>query len=87
MLDAYRNARTHEEKQHYIQLWGCPAELIETENNRREPDLAPLTREDELLLYKFHRLDARGQAAVLNVLNHEYESQCGEEAIPPAKNA
>ena len=39
------------------------------------------------LLTKFRMLDKRGQAAVLNVLNHEFESLPGEEDISPAKNA
>lgn len=54
MLAAYRNATSDEERQNYIHLWGCPAELIEAENNRREPDLHPLTPEDELVLYAYH---------------------------------
>lgn len=55
MLAAYRNATTDEERQYYIRLWGCPAELIEEENNRREPDPHPLTPEDEYILHAYHR--------------------------------
>lgn len=87
MFEAYRNARNDKDREYFIKLWGCPAELIETENNRHEPDLSPLTPEDEELLFKFHRLDQRGKSAVLNVLNHEYESQTGETAVPAPKNA
>lgn len=39
------------------------------------------------LIRKFRALDDRGQAAVLNVLNHEYESLPGEKARPIAKEA
>lgn len=87
MFEAYRNANNEDDRQYYIRLWGCPAELIEAENNRREPDLSPLTPEDEELLYKFHRLDERGRAVVLSVLNHEYESLPGEKASPTPKEA
>lgn len=54
MFDAYRTATSDEERQNYISLWGCPAELIEAENNRREPDPHPLTAEDEYILYAYH---------------------------------
>lgn len=44
--------------------------------------------EDEIsLIRKFRRLDDRGQAAVLNVLNHEYDSLPGEKANPAPKEA
>lgn len=87
MLTAYLNAESDTERDAYISLWGCPAELIEKENNRREPDLSPLSPEDEMLLYKFHRLDLRGQAAVLNVLEHEYASLPGDKTVPSPKEA
>ncbi len=54
MFEAYNNAKSAEERQYYISLWGCPAELIEKENNRREPDANPLTPEDEYILYAYH---------------------------------
>lgn len=54
MFSAYQNAKTEDERQEYIKLWGCPAELIEVENNRREPDINPLSPEDEAILYAFH---------------------------------
>lgn len=41
---------------------------------------AMVSADDEELLRKFHCLDDRGKAAVLNVLNHEYESLPGEKA-------
>lgn len=107
MFEAYRNAQTVEEKDYYLKLWGIPAQLIEETNNRREPDPNPLTPEDELVLYKYHRgqvitdsspeeielirkyrcLDNRGQAAVRNVLEHEYNSLTGEEADSVTKEA
>ena len=46
-----------------------------------------LSLEDEELLRKFHCLDDRGKAAVLNVLNHEYESLPGEKARSAPKEA
>lgn len=39
------------------------------------------------LIQKFRRLDERGQAAVLNVLNYEYESLPGEKAGSAPKEA
>lgn len=54
MFEAYRNAESDEQRQMYIQLWGCPEQLIEAENERREPDMNPLTPEDERILYAFH---------------------------------
>lgn len=87
MHTAYKSASNDNEREWYIKHWGCPAELIEQENNRREPDTAHLTPQDEELLYKFHRLDARGQAAVLNVLEHEYASLPGDNTAPAPKQA
>lgn len=44
--------------------------------------------EDEIsLIRKFRCLDDRGQAAVLNVLNHEYDSLPGEKTNPAPKEA
>ena len=107
MFDAYRSAKSDSERERYLKLWGTPAELIDEVNNRREPDPNPLTPEDEMVLYRFHRgelmldltraeidlirkyrrLDDRGKSAVLNVLNHEYESLPGEKASPAPKEA
>lgn len=39
------------------------------------------------LLQKFRQLDERGKSAVLNVLNHEYESLPGEKASSAPKEA
>lgn len=39
------------------------------------------------IISRFRSLDDRGQAAVLNVLNHEYDSLPGEKANAPAKEA
>lgn len=106
MFDAYRSAKSDSERERYLKLWGTPAELIDEVNNRREPDPNPLTPEDEMVLYRFHRgelldltrdeidlirkyrrLDDRGKSAVLNVLNHEYESLPGEKANSSLKEA
>lgn len=46
-----------------------------------------LSPEEKDLIAKFRALDDRGQAAVLNVLNHEYDSLPGEKANSPAKEA
>ena len=46
-----------------------------------------LSRSEQDLILKFRRLDDRGQAAVLNVLNYEYDSLPGEKAGSSAKNA
>ena len=47
-------------------------------------DISPIEYE---LISKFRQLDERGQAAVINVLNHEYESLPGEKAKATAKEA
>lgn len=46
-----------------------------------------LSRSEQDLILKFRCLDDRGQAAVLNVLNYEYDSLPGEKAGSSAKNA
>ncbi len=54
MIAAYRNAPNNEEKAALTKMWGIPAELMEEENNRREPDTNPLSPADELILFKYH---------------------------------
>ncbi len=56
MLRAYKNAKSDAERDYYIGLWGRPKELLEVENERREPDLNPLEPKDEQLLYIVHQL-------------------------------
>lgn len=51
-----------------------------------DPDFS-LDVAEKQLITKFRRLDDRGKAAVLNVLNHEFESLPGENAYSPAKEA
>lgn len=46
-----------------------------------------ISADDKELLRKFHCLDDRGKAAVLNVLNHEYESLPGEKPRTTPKEA
>jgi len=53
----------------------------------QQPNPFTLDKEDQELLFRYHALDDRGRAAVLNVLNHEYESLPGEKARPTAKEA
>lgn len=45
------------------------------------------TNEETELIRKFRSLDDRGRSAVLNVLNHEYETRRGENAVPTPKEA
>lgn len=60
-----------------------PTQLSVFENN-----IASALDEGELdLIRKFRCLDDRGKSAVLNALNHEYESLPGEKAGSSAKNA
>ena len=54
MFAAFNSAATDQERDYYIELWGCPEELIEYQNNRREPDHSPLSSEDERILYAYH---------------------------------
>lgn len=51
------------------------------------PSNLTLSKEEERMVHKFRCLDERGQAAVLNVLNYEYDSLPGEKANSPAKEA
>lgn len=46
-----------------------------------------LTPDERTIIFKYRQLDDRGKAAVLNVLNHEYDSLPGEKANSAAKNA
>lgn len=45
------------------------------------------SRSEWNLVQKFRQLDDRGKSAVLNVLDHEYNSLPGEEANPSTKEA
>lgn len=47
----------------------------------------PLSETERDIIQKFRHLDNRGQSAVLNVLNHEYDSLPGKRADPAAKEA
>ena len=69
--------------------------VISPEDNATSPTLSlaasdkslDLSKAEEELIRKFRRLDQRGQAAVLNTLEHEYSSLPGENAPPAARNA
>lgn len=54
---------------------------------RQSPPSCDFSTAEIDLIRKFRCLDNRGQAAVLNVLNHEYDSLPGEKAGSPAKEA
>lgn len=51
------------------------------------PSSNDFTNDEITMIHKFRRLDDRGQAAVLNVLNHEYDSLPGENPYSSAKEA
>ena len=78
MFDAYRNAKTPEDRQIYIEQWGCPAQLIEYENNRREPEPFKLSAEDEALLYAYHHASESDKAIIDNIVSRY---------IPPASQS
>lgn len=46
-----------------------------------------LSEEEQDIIVKYRCLDERGKSAVLNVLNHEYDSLPGEKANSLPKNA
>ena len=46
-----------------------------------------LSVEEQALITKYRALDDRGRSAVMNTLNHEYDSLPGEKARTSAKNA
>lgn len=46
-----------------------------------------ITDEEFLLIKRYRALDERGKSAVLNALNHEYESRPGKESQALAKEA
>lgn len=58
--------------------------------NRSRIEIRPnfeITDNERTMIEKFRKLDERGQAAVLNVLDHEYDSLPGEKANSLPKNA
>lgn len=70
----------------YLMGWDESPEKSSS-TSRQTLNIISISPEDEELLRKFHCLDDRGQAAVLNVLNHEYESLPGEKTRTIAKEA
>ena len=50
-------------------------------------DALELSDDEQALITKYRALDDRGKSAVLNVLNHEYDSLPGEKAGSSAKEA
>lgn len=69
-------------------LHTTPGFLMGWTDDESNPALSPATgdfslSESELcMLEKFRALDARGQSAVLNVLEHEYQAIAGDGATP-----
>lgn len=58
--------------------------------NRSRIEIMPnfeITDKERTMIEKFRKLDERGQAAVLNVLDHEYDSLPGGKANSLPKNA
>ena len=51
------------------------------------PSAPELSLEEQAFISKFRALDDRGRAAVINVLNYEYDSLPGEKARTSAKEA
>lgn len=75
-------------------LHTTPAYLMGWEEPDDQPPVAtlqpapePLSDEDRELLRKFHCLDARGQSAVWNVINYEYNALPGSTADAVPKEA
>ncbi|MGM9602527.1 MAG: helix-turn-helix domain-containing protein [Faecousia sp.] len=70
-----------------------PIDISEKTSNGKNIRLAEnsaalkLNRTETQMIQKFRQLDDRGQAAVLNVLDHEYESLPGEKAKTTPKQA
>lgn len=46
-----------------------------------------LSNVEQLMIEKFRCLDDRGKSAVMNTLDHEYDSLSGEKAISSSKEA
>lgn len=65
-------------------ILGWPQDDTFVSSPRSSIELSP---SEEVIIRKFRTLDDRGQAAVLNVLNYEYDSLTGEEAHSSAKEA
>lgn len=63
----------------YLMGWVDSAEL--------SPNNISLSQEESLLIHKYRCLDERGKAAVLNVLEHEFNSLPGEKTNALAKEA
>lgn len=69
-------------------LHTTPGFLMGWTDDESDPALSPSTNgfslsDSELcMIEKFRALDARGQSAVLNVLEHEYQAISGEGSTP-----
>lgn len=69
-------------------LHTTPGYLMGWTDDESDPALSPSTNGFSLsasefgMIEKFRALDARGQSAVLNVLEHEYQAIAGDGAAP-----
>lgn len=63
----------------FLMGWDPSADSVAPNNN--------LTVEESVLISKYRCLDERGKAAVMNVLDHEYNSLPGEKADTLTKEA
>lgn len=57
-------------------------ESTPTVAGKRAPEDFQLSAAELELIRKFRRLDARGQSAVLNTLDHEYAALPGDTSVP-----
>lgn len=60
---------------------------ISIPDNPNDNSFMELSPTEKQLIKKFRALDGRGQSAVLNVVNHEYDSLPGENSCSTAKEA
>lgn len=77
----------------FDQVDDMPIDITEKANDSKPirlvdaADTLKLNQTETQLIHKFRQLDDRGQAAVINVVNHEYESLPGEKATTAPKQA
>lgn len=65
----------------------CKKIITSTNAGERDAQNMELSHEERVMIERFRRLDSRGKAAVLNVLDYEYNALPGDKASAPAKEA